>query len=61
VKKPERFPDQMSVYHWYAESYHWSPRVVDELSIEQDFWLRAQKEALNAAEATLAREAEVSS
>lgn len=61
MKKPEKFPEQMSVYHWYAEAYRWPPPVVDDLSIEQDFWLRAQKEALNAAEARLAREAEITS
>ncbi len=53
---PDGFPEQMSIYHWYAEAYNWPPPVVDELSIEQDFWLRIQKDALSIAQETLAAE-----
>jgi hypothetical protein len=48
----------MEVYHWYAETYQWPPEVVRKLSLKEDFWLRTQKDALVAAQATLDREAQ---
>jgi hypothetical protein len=37
----------MTVYNWFAEAYQWSPKQVDELTLDQVFWLPVMKEALN--------------
>jgi len=47
----------MQTYHWYAEAYQWEPETVRRLSIREDYWLRMQKDAVNAAKDALEREA----
>jgi hypothetical protein len=37
----------MSLYHWFAEAYQWTPQQVDELTLDQVFWLPVMKEALS--------------
>jgi len=47
----------MRTYHWYAEAYGWEPETVRRLSMREDYWLRMQKDAVNAAQDALEREA----
>lgn len=36
---PVDFPTRMLVYDAFAERYGWSPRVVDELNLDEIEWL----------------------
>lgn len=46
----------MQLYYWYADAFSFPPEVVDKLTVEQDFWFRAMKDARDAAQETLAAE-----
>jgi hypothetical protein len=35
----------MWLYHWYSENKGWTPRQVDELSLEEAYWLPLLKQA----------------
>lgn len=35
----------MMTYTWFAECWQWTPRQVDELTLEEIFWLPVIKEA----------------
>lgn len=35
----------MQIKHWFAKVRGWHPRQVDELSLEEMFWLPLQEEA----------------
>ena len=37
----------MALYAWFAESYSWTPQQVDELTLDQVFWLPLMKGALS--------------
>lgn len=40
----------MITYQWFAEAYQWSPRQVDELSLEEVFWLPVLRGAMREAQ-----------
>ena len=52
---PDGFPPQMLAYDQFAEMYGWSPRVVDELSFDELFWLPVVRDAKAEAARQLAK------
>jgi hypothetical protein len=42
---PEGFPEEIWTYHWFSENKGWTPQQVDELTLEQQFWLPIMKNA----------------
>jgi hypothetical protein len=36
----------MAIYQWFARTHNWTPQQVDELTLEQLFWLPVMEEAL---------------
>ena len=51
---PEGFPEKMWLYHHFRDSDGWNPRIVDELDLEEAYWLPIMKDAQNLARAQLA-------
>lgn len=43
----------MWIYHWFSENKGWTPRQVDELSLEEAHWLPVMKDANSIASAHL--------
>jgi hypothetical protein len=43
---PEGMPSSMLVYNWFARARGWTPRQVDELSLEEMEWLPIVEEAI---------------
>ena len=43
----------MWTYHWYADAWGWSPEIVDNLTLEQAYWLPLLKQAQGTAQAQL--------
>lgn len=50
---PEGFPPRMLTYDKFIQQMDWHPRLVDELSLDEEFWLPVMKEAKTDAVATL--------
>ena len=44
----------MWTYHWFAENMRWTPRQVDELTLEEAHWLPLISGAKGEAQAQLA-------
>jgi hypothetical protein len=42
---PDRFPSRMLAYDRYAGEQDWHPREVDELELDELFWLPVIREA----------------
>jgi hypothetical protein len=51
---PRGFSDRMLVYDFFAESRHWTPRQVDELTLDEVFWLPLVEAARHLAREALA-------
>lgn len=43
----------MWLYHWFAENKGWTPQQVDELTLDQQFWLPVIHNAGKLASASL--------
>jgi len=43
--EPEGFPEKMWLYHWFSENKGWTPRQVDELTLEEAQWFPILKDA----------------
>jgi hypothetical protein len=43
----------MWIYHWFGKHRGWTPKQVDELSLDQQFWLPVLKDADDEAMAAL--------
>ena len=50
---PDDFPDEMWIYHHFAEARGWTPRQVDELTLEEAHWLPVLKQAQGLAQSQL--------
>jgi hypothetical protein len=50
---PEGFPGRILVYDKFCQEMDWNPRIVDELTLDEEFWLPLVKEARTAAAETL--------
>ena len=46
----------MMIYNWYARAYNWSPRVVDELELDEVEWLPLLAEGVAQATETISKE-----
>lgn len=46
----------MLIYHWFAKTYRWTPRQVDELYLEETEWLPMIGQASSLAEEVLQSE-----
>jgi hypothetical protein len=50
---PDGMPPQMLAYDRFADMYGWTPRQVDELTLEEFFWLPVVRDAKAEAAETL--------
>jgi hypothetical protein len=48
-------PGQMLTYRWFAKTYGWNPRMVDELTVEELFWFPAVEDSWSDTVETLQR------
>ncbi len=46
----------MAVYYFYAKNFRWEPETVRRLSIREEYWLRVQQQAADAAQEVLIAE-----
>lgn len=53
---PPGFPVKMLVYNWFARARNWTPRQVDELSLDEMEWLPIIEEAVQLASETAAKQ-----
>lgn len=44
------------MYNWFARAHDWSPRMVDELELEEVEWLPLMEEAAQQAQETIQKE-----
>jgi hypothetical protein len=47
---PDGLTADMTIYRFYAQNYHWTPDVVDRLSLYQMEWFPIMEEAANDAQ-----------
>jgi hypothetical protein len=50
---PAGMPPEMVIKDWFAEAHGWNPRIVDELDLDEIFWLPVIKHARNIAQEQL--------